>query len=127
MQNLHTGRWRGPPPPPPTEARCVAACDVAAGVRPGHSVGVRPVARIRNRHDLNFYRPEASARYQRIDSLFGDNVIDWALLETPRPDPVRTARSIRDGRLSSVTLLRRLGNHSRKKARTSAHRGQFSG
>ncbi|UPK66191.1 MULTISPECIES: transposase [Rhodococcus] len=117
----------GPPPPPPTEARRVAACDVAAGVRPGHSVGVRPAARIRNRHDLNFYRPEASARYQHIDSLFGDNVLDWALLETHRPDLMCTVPSTRDGRLSSVTRLRKLGNHSRNKARISAHRGQSSG
>jgi hypothetical protein len=46
--------------------------------------------------------------------VFGDNVIDWGLIENHWTDLLRTAISIREGRLSSVTLLRRLGNHSRK-------------
>ncbi|MFD6859178.1 Tn3 family transposase [Rhodococcus sp. NPDC060090] len=119
MQNLHTGRWQGLPP---TEAHCVAPGDVAAGVRPRRSGGVRSAARIRNWHDLNVNRPEASARSPHIDSLFDDNVLDWALLETHRPNLVRTVLSIRERRLSSVTLLRTLGHHSRNKTRTSAHR-----
>ncbi|MFF0613334.1 Tn3 family transposase [Nocardia tengchongensis] len=53
-------------------------------------------------------------RYQHIDSLFGDHAIDWDLIERHRPDLLRTGISIREGRLSSVTLLRRLGNDSRK-------------
>ena len=56
----------------------------------------------------------ADTRYQHIDSLFGDDAIDWGLIETHWHDLLRTAISIREGRLSSVTLLRRLGNHSRK-------------
>ncbi len=77
-------------------------------------LGFELLPRIRNWHDLNFYRPDAATRYQHIDALFGDNVIDWQLIETHWPDLLRTAISIREGRLSSVTLLRRLGNHSRK-------------
>jgi TnpA family transposase len=49
-----------------------------------------------------------------IDSLFDDNVIDWDLIEKHWTDLLRTAISIREGRISSVTLLRRLGNHSRR-------------
>ncbi|MEV4224914.1 Tn3 family transposase [Nonomuraea sp. NPDC049725] len=41
------------------------------------------------------------------DPLFG-------LIETHWSDLLRTAISIRENRISSVTLLRRLGNHSRK-------------
>ena len=41
-------------------------------------------------------------------------MIDWDLLEKHWPDLLRTGFSIREGRLSSVTLLRRLGNHSRR-------------
>jgi hypothetical protein len=41
-------------------------------------------------------------------------VIDWGLIETHWTDLLRTAISISEGRLSSVTLLRRLGNNSRK-------------
>ncbi len=77
-------------------------------------LGFDLLPRIRNWHDLNFYRPDARTRYQHIDSLFEDNVIDWDLLEKHWPDLLRTGISIREGRLSSVTLLRRLGNHSRR-------------
>src|SRR5260370_14777657 len=77
-------------------------------------LGFDLVPRIRNWHDLIFYRPEEGTRYQHIDSLFGDEAIDWKLIETHWTDLLRTAISVREGRLSSVTLLRRLGNHSRK-------------
>ncbi|MDV6277715.1 Tn3 family transposase [Rhodococcus erythropolis] len=70
--------------------------------------------RIRNWHDLNFYRPDPAARYSHLDSLFGDTAIDWGLIERHWTDLLRTAISIREGRVSSVTLLRRLGNHSHK-------------
>jgi TnpA family transposase len=70
--------------------------------------------RIRNWHDLNFYRPDAGTAYDHIDTLSGDNVIDWGLIEKHWPDLLRAGIAIREGRLSSVTLLRRLGNHSRR-------------
>jgi hypothetical protein len=38
----------------------------------------------------------------------------WRLIETHWTDLLRTAISIRENRISPVTLLRRLGNHSRK-------------
>ncbi|MEV4172493.1 Tn3 family transposase [Nonomuraea sp. NPDC049709] len=77
-------------------------------------MGFDLLPRIRHWHDLIFYRPTPGTRYQHIDSLFGDEVIDWTLIETHWTDLLRTAISIRENRLSSVTLLRRLGNHSRK-------------
>ncbi len=77
-------------------------------------LGFELLPRIRNWQDLNFYRPGQGARYKHIDSLFGDDVIDWDLIEKHWPDLLRTGISIREGRLSSVTLLRRLGNHSRR-------------
>src|ERR1700752_2620634 len=77
-------------------------------------LGFELLPRIRHWHDLIFYRPEPGTRYQHIDSLFGDHAIDWDLLEKHRQDLLRTGIPIREGRLSSVTLLRRLGNHSRK-------------
>ncbi|WP_255649258.1 transposase [Nocardia australiensis] len=70
--------------------------------------------RIRHWHDLIFYRPDLGVRYSHIDALFGDHAIDWDLIEKHWQDLLRTGISIREGRLSSVTLLRRLGNHSRK-------------
>ncbi|MBW8482621.1 Tn3 family transposase [Actinomadura parmotrematis] len=80
----------------------------------GALLGFDLLPRIRNWHDLIFYRPDAGTRYQHIDSLFGDDTIDWDLIETHWTDLLRTAISIRENKLSSVTLLRRLGNHSRK-------------
>lgn len=77
-------------------------------------LGFGLLPRIRNWHDLNFYRPDAATRYSHIDVLFGDNAIDWDLIARHWPDLLRTAISIREGRVSSVTLLRRLGNHSHK-------------
>jgi TnpA family transposase len=77
-------------------------------------LGFELLPRIRNWHDLIFYRPDARTRYQHIEALFGDNAIDWALIEKHWIDLLRTAISIREGRVSSVTLMRRLGNHSRK-------------
>ena len=77
-------------------------------------LGFELLPRIRNWHDLIFYRPDARTRYQHIDALFGDNAIDWDLIGKHWTDLLRTAISIREGRVSSVTLLRRLGNHSRK-------------
>ncbi|GAA3532850.1 Tn3 family transposase [Nonomuraea rosea] len=77
-------------------------------------LGFDLLPRIRNWHDLIFYRPDAETRYEHIDSLFGDEAIDWRLIETHWTDLLRTAISIRQNRISSVTLLRRLGNHSRK-------------
>ena len=77
-------------------------------------LGFDLLPRIRNWHDLSFYRPTATTKYSHIDSLFGDHVIDWGLIEKHWPDLLRAGISIREGRLSSVTLLRRLGNHSRR-------------
>ncbi|MDP9843142.1 hypothetical protein J2853_002353 [Streptosporangium lutulentum] len=77
-------------------------------------LGFDLLPRIRNWADLNFYRPNADTGFEHIDSLFGDNVIDWGLIETHWTDLLRIAISIGEGRLSSVTLLRRLGNNSRK-------------
>ena len=77
-------------------------------------LGFDLLPRIRNWHNLVFYRPYEAIRYQHIDSLFGDEAVDWDLIEAHWSDLLRTAISIRENRMSSVTLLRRLGNHSRK-------------
>lgn len=77
-------------------------------------MGFDLLPRIRNWKDVVLYRPDRATRYRHIDALFDDEAIDWDLIETHWPDLLRTAISIREGCLSSVTLLRRLGVHSRK-------------
>ena len=82
-----------------------------------HLFGFELLTRIRNWKDLTFYRHAADARYEHIDSLFGEegeNTIDWALIQTHWADLMQVVLSIREGRLSSTLLLRRLGTESRK-------------
>ena len=77
-------------------------------------LGFELLPRIRNWHDLVFYRPTKTTRYAHIDTLFDDAAIDWRLIETHWPDLMRVVLSLRAGRISSVALLRRLGHDSRK-------------
>jgi TnpA family transposase len=82
-----------------------------------HLFGFDLMPRIRNWKDLNFYRPTAQTTYRHIDALFGDpgrNVIDWDLIENHYDDLMRVALSIQAGKISSVTLLRRLSTYSRR-------------
>ena len=69
--------------------------------------------RIRNWKDLKLFRPWRGSRYEHIDELFTD-VIDWSLIETHLPDMLRVVLSIRAGRISASTILRKLGTYSRK-------------
>jgi TnpA family transposase len=69
--------------------------------------------RIRNWQDLIFYRPDKETVYQHIDSLFKDS-IDWELIKTHWTDLMQVVLSIYTGKISSVAILRKLGNYSRK-------------
>jgi TnpA family transposase len=82
-----------------------------------HLFGFDLMPRVRNWKDLNFYRPSGTVRYRHIDTLFGEpgrNVIDWDLIETHFEDLMRVMLSIHEGKISSVTLLRRLSTYSRR-------------
>ncbi len=76
-------------------------------------LGIDLMPRIRNWKDLKLFRPSKDTRYRHIDALFSD-AIDWPLIETHLPDMLRVVLSIRAGRISASTLLRRLGTYSRK-------------
>ncbi len=78
-------------------------------------LGIELLPRVRNWKDLIFYRPSKATSYRHIDSLFGEaEVIDWRLIEAHWVDLMRVVISIRQGKISSSALLRRLGNESRK-------------
>ena len=82
-----------------------------------HLFGFDLMPRIRNWKDLIFFRHSADVRYSHIEALFGEtgrNVIDWALIEKHFQDLMRVAISIKEGRLNSVTMLRRLTSNSRR-------------
>src|SRR3546814_20122454 len=70
--------------------------------------------RIRNIKDLVFSRPEPGRTYENIQALFGDS-IDWKLIETHLHDMLRFAISIKVGKITASTILRRLGTYSSQK------------
>ena len=78
-----------------------------------HLLGIKLMPRIRNWKDLKLFRPSKETRYENIDELFSD-AIDWELIETHLPDMLRVAVSIKVGRITPSTILRRLGTYSRK-------------
>ena len=75
-----------------------------------HLLGIQLMPRIRNWKDLTLYRPDKASRYEHIDSLFTDKV-DWDLIRTHLPDMLRVAVSIKAGRITASTILRRLGTY----------------
>lgn len=82
-----------------------------------HLFGFDLLPRIRNWKDLIFFRSDPDVRYAHIDSLFGvpgQNGVNWKLIETHWIDLMQVVLSIREGRLSSPLLLRRLGTESHK-------------
>ncbi len=76
-------------------------------------LGFNLMPRIRNWKEIVFYRPDRSASYEHIDGLFRETV-DWGKIQTHWQDLIQVALSIRAGKVSSPTLLRKLGNYSRK-------------
>lgn len=78
-----------------------------------HLLGINLMPRIRNIKDLVFSRPEPGRPYRHIQTLFGES-IEWGLIETHFHDMLRVAISIKLGRITASTILRRLGTYSRK-------------
>lgn len=80
-----------------------------------HLLGIELMPRIRNIKDLTLSKPDPQATYPHIQALFGsDGSIDWNLIETHLHDMLRVVLSIKTGKISASTILRRLGNYSRK-------------
>jgi TnpA family transposase len=77
-------------------------------------LGIKLMPRIRNWKDLKFYRPSKDIRYQHIDTLFHDNVVDWDLIKTHWQDLLRVVLSIKAGKVLPSMLLRKLTSYSRK-------------
>jgi len=71
-------------------------------------VGINLMPRIRNIKDLVLYKADRRRKYKHIDSLCRQS-IDWALIERHYLDMMRVAVSIKAGRMTPSTILRRLG------------------
>jgi TnpA family transposase len=76
-------------------------------------LGIKLMPRIRSWQDLTLCRPDKQIHYDHIDELFTD-VIDWKLIETHLPDMLRVVLSIKAGKFTASTILRKLGTYSRK-------------
>jgi TnpA family transposase len=76
-------------------------------------LGIKLMPRIKNWKDLTFYRPGKKARYEHIDALFSDH-IDWRLITDHFDEMLKTAISIKAGKLTPSTILRRLGSYNRR-------------
>ncbi|MEU5525178.1 transposase [Streptomyces sp. NPDC047860] len=90
-----------------------------------HLLGFDLMPRIRNWKGLTFYRPSRQSEYVHIDALFGEpgkNVIDWDLTESQFRHLMRVAVSVREGVISSATLLKRLRSGSHQNATYTAFR-----
>lgn len=77
-------------------------------------LGIKLMPRIRNWKDLKWFRPTPQDVYKNIDELFTKEAIDWDLIACHLPDMLQIAQSIRAGRISPSTILRKLGTASRK-------------
>jgi TnpA family transposase len=76
-------------------------------------LGIKLMPRIRNWKDLTFYRPSKNTKYKHIDSLFGEE-INWKLIETHWQDFMQVILSIKEGKISSSLILKKLNSYSRK-------------
>ncbi|MBF0360979.1 MAG: Tn3 family transposase [Oligoflexia bacterium] len=77
-------------------------------------LGIKLMPRIRNWKDLKFYKSSSSNKYTNLDKLFTDEPINWELIETHLPDMLQVILSIKAGKLAPSTILRKLGNKSKK-------------
>ncbi len=78
-----------------------------------YALGIELMPRIRNWKDLTLFRQDKESQYEHIDRLFSGE-IDWELIEAHWKDVMRVIVSIRAGKILPSTLLRKLGNYSRK-------------
>lgn len=76
-------------------------------------LGIDLMPRIRNIRDLSLFRPDKRYRYQNLEGLFKKS-INFKLIEKHFKDMMRVAISIKLGKISPSTILRRLGTYSRK-------------
>lgn len=77
-------------------------------------LGIKIMPRIRKWKDLKWFKPAPGNNYQNINDLFTKDPVDWKLIEQHLLDMLQVAQSIKAGRISPSTILRRLGTASRK-------------
>jgi len=76
-------------------------------------LGINLMPRIRNWKNLTMFRSDSSLKYEHIDELFSET-ISWRLIEKNLKDMLRVALSVREGKITASTILKKLGTKSRK-------------
>lgn len=76
-------------------------------------LGIKLMPRIRNWKDLTFFKADKNYIYEHIESIFSDE-INWDLIETHLPDMLRVVLSIKMGKITPSTILKRLSSYSKK-------------
>ncbi|WP_053956400.1 Tn3 family transposase [Inediibacterium massiliense] len=76
-------------------------------------LGIKLMPRIRNWKDLTFFKADKTYIYEHIDDIFS-NEIDWNLIETYLPDMLRVTLSIKMGKITPSTILKKLSSYSKK-------------
>lgn len=76
-------------------------------------LGIELMPRIRNWKNLVLYKSDKTKKYKHIDELFSET-IDWDIIKTHFSDMLRVALSVKMGRITPSTILRKLGSYSRK-------------
>lgn len=76
-------------------------------------LGINLMPRIRNWKNLIMFRSGGSQKFEHIDDLFSDK-INWSLIEKNLKDMLRVALSVREGKITASTILKRLGTKNRK-------------
>lgn len=77
-------------------------------------LGIKLMPRIRGMHRAHFFKPSGSAKYDHIEDVFHGN-INWRLIEAHYEEMLRVAVSIKMGKISAATILRRLGAKNQSK------------
>ena len=76
-------------------------------------LGIKLMPRIRNWKLYTLCKTSAEEKYKHIDELFTDN-IDWKLIEMYSPDMFRVTLSVKAGRITPSTILKKLGTYNKK-------------
>lgn len=76
-------------------------------------LGIKLMPRIRNWKSYTLYKASENDYYKNINDLFSDK-INWDLIKTYLPDMLRVALSIKAGKITPSTILKKLGTYSRK-------------
>ncbi len=76
-------------------------------------LGIKLMPRIKNWKRLSFYHPNREKNYSHIEEIF-TNDCDYNLISKHLQEMYRVALSIKEGRITASSILRRLGTYSRK-------------